>query len=88
MEGEPAPPRSLRPEISPDLDSAVQRLLRLDPTDRFQDATELRAALLALNSSKNGQAVLKRMGLTGFKETSPQEFLDFLKWLGDLEVKR
>jgi len=49
---------------------------------------KLRAALLALNSSKNGQAVLKRMGLTGFKETSPQEFLDFLKWLGDLEVKR
>ena len=49
---------------------------------------KLRAALLALNSNKNGQAVLKRIGLTGFKETSPQEFLDFLRWLGDLEVKR
>jgi len=45
----------------------------------------LRAALLALNSNENGQAVLKRIGLTGFRETSSQEFLDFLKWLGDLE---
>jgi len=49
---------------------------------------KLRAVLLALNSNKNGQTVLKRMGLTGFKETSPKEFLDLLKWLGDLEVKR
>jgi len=24
--------------------------------------------------------------LTGFKETTPQMFLDFLKWLGELEV--
>ncbi len=49
---------------------------------------KLRAALLALNSNESGQAVLKRIGLTGFRETSSQEFLDFLKWLGDLEVKR
>jgi ABC-type phosphate/phosphonate transport system substrate-binding protein len=48
----------------------------------------LRAALLALNSSENGQAVLRRIGLTGFRETSSQEFLDFLKWLGDLEVDK
>jgi len=50
--------------------------------------TRLRGALIALNSNENGQAVLKRIGLTGFRETSSQEFLDFLKWLGDLEVKR
>jgi ABC-type phosphate/phosphonate transport system substrate-binding protein len=48
----------------------------------------LRAALLALNSNESGQAVLKRIGLTGFRETSSQEFLDFLKWLGDLEVEK
>jgi ABC-type phosphate/phosphonate transport system substrate-binding protein len=46
---------------------------------------KLRAALLALNSNKNGQTVLKKIGLTGFKETSSQEFLDFLKWLGDFD---
>jgi len=49
---------------------------------------KLRAALLALNSNKNGQTVLKKIGLTGFKETSSQEFLDFLKWLGDSEGDR
>jgi len=49
---------------------------------------KLRAALLALNSSENGRAVLKKIGITGFRETSPQEFLDFLKWLGDLEVQK
>jgi len=49
---------------------------------------KLRAALLALNSNKNGQTVLKKIGLTGFKETSSQEFLDFLKWLGDFEGDR
>jgi ABC-type phosphate/phosphonate transport system substrate-binding protein len=49
---------------------------------------KLRAALLALNSNKDGQAMLKKIGITGFRETSPQEFLDFLKWLGDLEVQK
>jgi len=49
---------------------------------------KIRAALLALGSNGNGQAVLKKIGLTGFRETSSQEFLDFLKWLGDLEVDK
>jgi ABC-type phosphate/phosphonate transport system substrate-binding protein len=49
---------------------------------------KLRAALLALNSNENGQAVLKKIGITGFRETSSQEFLDFLNWLGDLEVDK
>jgi len=48
----------------------------------------LRAALLALNSNENGQAVLKKIGIAGFREASSKEFLDFLKWLGDLEVDR
>ncbi len=46
---------------------------------------KIRAALLALDSSERGKAVLKKIGLTGFRETSPQEFLDFIKWLGELE---
>src|SRR6266581_3278949 len=49
---------------------------------------KLRAALVALDSSENGKAMLKKIGLTGFKETSPQVFLDFLKWLGELEVAK
>ena len=49
---------------------------------------KIRAALLALDSSESGKAVLKKMGLTGFREASPQEFLDFIKWLGDLEIAK
>ncbi len=49
---------------------------------------KLRAALVALDSSENGKAMLKKIGLTGFKETSPQAFLDLLKWLGELEVAK
>jgi len=45
---------------------------------------KLRAALVALDSSDDGKALLKKIGLTGFKETSPKVFLDFLSWLGEL----
>ena len=36
----PAPPSSLRPEISPDLDQIVLRALAKDPADRYQTAEE------------------------------------------------
>ena len=70
---------------SPDLPNMP---LIASPELSAAQVAKLRAALLALNSNENGRAVLRRIGLTGFRETSPQEFLDFLKWLGDLEVKR
>jgi phosphonate transport system substrate-binding protein len=47
---------------------------------------KIRAALIALDSNENGKEALKKIGITGFREASSQEFLDFLKWLGDLEV--
>ena len=44
----------------------------------------LRAAVLALDSTDSGRAVLKKINLpTGFRETPREEFLDFLKWLGE-----
>ena len=46
----------------------------------------LRAALVALASTENGAAILKKIGVNGFKETSSQTLLDLLKWLGDLEA--
>jgi len=49
---------------------------------------KLRAALVALDSSDGGKALLKKIGLTGFKETSPEVFLDFLSWLGELEAAK
>jgi len=45
----------------------------------------LRAALIALDSSPEGAAILKEIGVTGFKEAETSPFLDLLKWLGELE---
>jgi phosphonate transport system substrate-binding protein len=48
----------------------------------------VRAAIIALDSTEGGQAILKKIGMpAGFKETPRQAYLDFLAWLGDLEVK-
>ncbi len=49
---------------------------------------KLRAALIALDSSESGKAILKQIGVAGFMETSPDPFLDLLKWLGDLEARK
>jgi len=49
----------------------------------------LRAAIVALDYTESGQAVLKKIGMpTGFKETPRQAFVDFLAWLGDLDIKQ
>ncbi|MEO8551391.1 MAG: protein kinase, partial [Kofleriaceae bacterium] len=42
---EPAPPSSRRPEIPPELDALVLRLLAKDPDDRYQTADELHEAI-------------------------------------------
>jgi ABC-type phosphate/phosphonate transport system substrate-binding protein len=48
----------------------------------------VRAALIALDSSERGAAILKQIGVPGFKETSPEPFLELLKWLGELEIQK
>lgn len=49
----------------------------------------LRAAVIALDSSDAGRAILKKIGLpAGFKETPREAFLDFLTWLGELDIKQ
>jgi phosphonate transport system substrate-binding protein len=49
-------------------------------------STAVRGAMVALAGSENGRVILKKIGLSGFQEASPQAFLDFLKWIGDLEA--
>jgi ABC-type phosphate/phosphonate transport system substrate-binding protein len=46
----------------------------------------VRDAMVALTQSDGGRVALKKIGLSGFQEASPQAFLDFLKWIGDLEM--
>jgi phosphonate transport system substrate-binding protein len=49
----------------------------------------VRAAILALDSTDGGQAILKKIGMpAGFKETPRQAYIEFLAWLGDLDVKQ
>jgi len=49
----------------------------------------LRAAIIALDTTESGHAILKKIGMpAGFKETPRQAFIDFLAWLGDLDVKQ
>jgi len=49
----------------------------------------LRAAIIALDTTESGQAILKKIGMPpGFKETPRQAFVDFLAWLGDLDIKQ
>jgi ABC-type phosphate/phosphonate transport system substrate-binding protein len=49
-------------------------------------STAVRGAMVALAGSENGRVILKKIGLSGFQEASPQAFLDYLKWIGDLEA--
>ncbi len=48
---------------------------------------KLRAALMLIESTESGVAILKKMGVAdGFKEASSQAFIDLIKWLGDMEA--
>ena len=49
---------------------------------------KLRTALIALRSSESGAAVLKDIGVPGFKEASSQSLIDLITWLGDLETPK
>jgi ABC-type phosphate/phosphonate transport system substrate-binding protein len=49
----------------------------------------LRAAVIGLDSTEAGRAVLKKIGMpAGFKDTPREAYLDFLKWLGELDIKQ
>lgn len=49
---------------------------------------KLRGALIALRNSESGAAVLKDIGVPGFKEASSQSLIDLITWLGDLETPK
>jgi ABC-type phosphate/phosphonate transport system substrate-binding protein len=53
-----------------------------------EQVLKIRVALMALESSESGQAILKKIGLTGFQYMPAKAFVDFLDWLGDLEAAK
>jgi phosphonate transport system substrate-binding protein len=49
----------------------------------------LRVAVIGLDSTESGRAILKKIGMpAGFKDTPREAYLDFLKWLGELDIKQ
>jgi len=48
----------------------------------------LRAALVSLDSTPSGAAILKNIGISGFKETSSQTLVDLIAWLGEPEAPK
>jgi len=54
-----------------------------------EQIVRVRAAIVALDSTDSGKAVLKKIGVpTGFQPASSRIFLDFLAWIGDLEAAK
>jgi phosphonate transport system substrate-binding protein len=46
---------------------------------------KLRAALVSLDSTPGGPAILKTIGIRGFKEAESRSLVDLIAWLGDLD---
>jgi len=53
-----------------------------------EQVAKLRVAVIALDTSDSGKAILKKIGLTGFQAANAKVFLEFLAWIGDLEVAK
>lgn len=49
---------------------------------------KLRDTLIALDSTDEGKAALKRINIAAFKPTSAQAFVNLLTWLGPLEIAK
>lgn len=62
--------------------------LVVSPKITAAQIANLRAELIRLDSSQQGAAILKQVGVSGFRETSPGPFLDLLAWLGDLQAPK
>jgi ABC-type phosphate/phosphonate transport system substrate-binding protein len=48
-----------------------------------EQVARMRSALVALDSTEAGAAMVKRIGISGFKEVDEKPFLELLTWLGE-----
>jgi phosphonate transport system substrate-binding protein len=54
-----------------------------------EQIARLRAAVVALEDTEAGKAILKKIAVpSGFQSTEAKPFLDYLAWVGDLEVAK
>jgi len=49
---------------------------------------KLRATLVSLGATEGGAAILKEIGVPGFKEASSQAFIELITWLGELDTAK
>ena len=70
---------------SPELPNTPLIASQKVPTAQIQ---KLRATLVSLSSTPNGAAVLKGIGIAGFKDASSQSLVNLIAWLGDLEAAK
>ena len=52
------------------------------PSVSQADVARMRAALLELDKSEDGQKVLKRIGVKNFVAGNPKDYIDMLTWIG------
>ena len=52
VEGNPTPPRQLKPEIPPAIEMIMLKAMRVDPAKRFQSMDDLRKSILALSKQE------------------------------------
>jgi tetratricopeptide (TPR) repeat protein len=72
LETEPAPLRTLRPDVPPALETIVHRCLNKNPADRYADTRELSAALEALEEPGALDAVpMRRAGKPPLRKSLP-----------------
>jgi len=71
--------------ISPDVPNTP---MIASPKISAAQIEKIREALTELGSTEQGKAILKKINVTGFKEASPQAFIDLLNWLGPLEITK
>ena len=60
------PPRTLVPKISPSISAAIVKAMQLERSQRFQNISELKAALIEPGSSNKQGNNLLRVGLSAF----------------------
>lgn len=46
------------------------------------DVAKLRQALISMETTEAGQKILQKIGVSGFKQGNPNEYLALLKWIG------
>jgi serine/threonine protein kinase len=77
----PPDPRTLRPELPPDVTRILARLLAKNPAHRFQQPSELTAELVALADRLGMPLSLPRVAWTAPRQNAPPRWQHHVPWM-------